>query len=927
MKKKGLSIILVFLFLLVVLPSFAYSYFLFLNYDTNQNIDTPEDGIDIDSNHIDDLKENIEGGQVTGKEYEIYFFPSTLYTQYYYNYLHDDAGVGLNKETINIQTKGGTVAPEDWFGYKEYNEVTGSFDLVNDEATNKDFDIGYTKFVESYELPKDHNLDKSHALLQVADATFIEYEIHDFYGQYYGSWGIAWGDVGFAIDDESGDYDKAKAVNGRNLDYGNPSINSYTPGYSEFGTDVDEKGRFNWMPPFLDDRFGYWPDSYVSNANKTSAEGINTTDLGRYLPIKISTTDLLNEKDYAKQIIDPATSMGDKQKSTDEYNPGYAEYLDWAKKPKPWRNYSFAGWGYFNPNNSDEYSLLKHEDNYTLSSFTSADIGNTFDILEDLDKYAVYDEETGKYIVRLFPIFSNGKVYGSDATKGGRDSIKLKYNEDPNSEASNANYLSEEYFMYKGSHSSSNLSLAVINNFKFAEDDFNDKYICLQIAGTDKAANWSTGWQPSNINTDVSYLYRPRSPVNYFDKGDGIYNIYVFANNEEFNGIDLSFNESDIMTRMEECYKYYYPSPVKEFSNLTFVDQVINYSPNGTDLNRSFPVQVKIAIEKVYETKLIEGINIEQSEDEQTTSKFDASISMISPDDPVYLKENVLSTGAFTLGPESTEGHKVITDMNIDSFTGYGSENVNQKSFLIRNVDFTNYNSLKEAAFQIRLFKQYQDDLVFNHSANKIYDGDDFRPLNMTNALIYNPGKELLAENIFIDASYYFDFIEVDMAEGTVQYSPHDSETSYELDQRIFIPRHNTYLGMYDFILYYEGGSYTLYCNRHYNVNVKVFASDVSHDNDGYADPSTAELIWERQAFSGSYMNPSDLGENNLSFEETIEKYIRDKGVDGTYYLKDHVSGLTMFTVTLDNGEFNLVQNVSKFRLRKNYYFYLSTEK
>ena len=65
--------------LIVLVPSFALSYFYFNT--------PPNDNTTIGNGGIDDIEENYTGGKDdSSKEYTIYFFPSTLYAQIGYEY-------------------------------------------------------------------------------------------------------------------------------------------------------------------------------------------------------------------------------------------------------------------------------------------------------------------------------------------------------------------------------------------------------------------------------------------------------------------------------------------------------------------------------------------------------------------------------------------------------------------------------------------------------------------------------------------------------------------------------------------------------------------------------------------------------------------------------------------------------------------------
>lgn len=137
---------------------------------------------------------------------------------------------------------------------------------------------------------------------------------------------------------------------------------------------------------YRNDRFGFWAPFYDWD-DKYNADSTLKTEYSasRYLPIKITVNGNLTPDDMAKIIPSVESSMFDNHL-----------YFDFTAN----------GWTYARSTGGEfEY------DN-AIGGFTAKDLNYIFDIMQNPSKYA--SVEDGENIIRLFPVFSNGKNYKSD---------------------------------------------------------------------------------------------------------------------------------------------------------------------------------------------------------------------------------------------------------------------------------------------------------------------------------------------------------------------------------------------------------------------------------------------------------------------------------------------------------------------------------
>ena len=899
-KRRILSIFIMVLALIVLVPSFALSYFYF-NTPSNNNTIIGNGSV----NHgIDDIEENYTGGKDdSSKEYTIYFFPSTLYAQ-----------IGYEHEVNPSNVK-----PEDVFGYVEYtyDEESGSGRLsnpYNEHVSNSKYtmnnqsgDVGYFDYVSNsvYTTRNLYNNKDSYV------HSFDNGSNPDNIDEYWASWVIFQTDIG------------SKTYYNYNLDTvkpTNPNAENLESARQSYEKNWNRGTVYNHYR-FRNDRLGYWPNLEYHS--------------GRYLPIKIEVTDYLPSYVYDDMNLIPFTDMGDS-----------------SPMEQTWYNFAFAGWGYFNSDNTFTARSLTNlsntnEPNYMKDSFTAADLTtSTFDIMNDLSSYA---DENG--VIRLYPIFSNGKNYAAqvnhhpnyeDARTGGRDAIRLKF--EYNSDSLNERLYSEEqYFLYEevfGDEDPSSwfnndppVVIASIKNLELKLNDIQSLSIYCDGIGQSGSGWWSGTWYnffPLIENGDFRY------PIlnNY---GEGVYNFYIFLLEPSLyrsSKFDFDKYSSDNV-----LYNYLLTS-IEDNRISSLINKKIDFlvtSPVPISDNTSLHSKALVAIEKVTESKFIDNLNIDQNISTQTSSNYRTSLSMLRFEDNVGFANN-LSTSGIRFGDDIYD-NSVITDILTDKLridTGNLKTISNDDLVLLRNVDFTNYSSLLESAFQIRLYEKYQSEINFVETSENDLKLNEDSSVSSLEAMVFNSeNDEVSYDDIFIDASYYFDLVE---AGENITIN----DVTYKVDQRVYVPRNSVYLGKYDFLLYHDRNkdTYKLYAYRHSNIHIYVFSGDQEDtNNDGYVDMNNNELLWERRTTIGSYAEPNDLGtkgpvlsgaetsSEEISFHNMINAYLDSLGdKNKTYYVRDHVTGIDLFEINHDGSVWKINKSLDNFRIRKSYIFYITDE-
>ena len=1001
MKKKFLTIVFAILSLLILVPSIGFSLWFFIDNPSNPDIEINTNAGGVHSG-IDDVKENYTGIKEKGKTYDIYFFPSTLYTQYYYNYLaNSDYLLDVEQDQ-----NGNVVMPEDLFGYIEVDsslnknfiyekDGTSTSNPLSSSDTSKG-DLAYINYVfNNFDINRDRNVSGFYQDYSQLAASYVQYSEEDFIN----------GDASNGLDDYHYTWDYASR------DFGDPNdltlpvyyyyqfqykwtyLNGreHTDNYNNYFQTGKENynksdGQFNYRNIYRYDRFGCWSDkrvnfsgdnytidktykdsngSIVSQTSDPNPLRFNGTvvDIGRYIPVKITVTDALPVNLYESAIAFPESSMGDRNKRSDD-------------APNAWYNYSFGGWGYFDDKNNFSISGIKNDGNninFLTDSFTTLDCTGLFDIMKNLEEFAVYNSNTDTYEIRLFPIYSNGKDYqyvGDTIKSGLRDGLKLNFSPLKNLEpmvfdagesdrpvqgpdgdvvrrafdnmnktgqaADATDYLIDYYFTYDLKNQNDvDIETARISNFRYNHESYHQMNV--QIAFLDRGdswfdydINWDGNWLPSDgsLNLMSGYIANPilneNGTINRWDSSnlehvfasDGLYNIYIFVhNNLQYPSTGYDDYSHYVYDNLEKLY------PGK---NITIVD--FNGSSDGGIVQLQGNTNYVIGVERIIEAKFIQDVPLESDETlltQNVKNAYDNSLNLLKQNERIELVSDSVNEKLFKFGQGIVENHKVINDFSYESIINSLNKQLinNESIYLIKNVDFTNYSSLNDAAFTFKLNKA--SDRFFSYHNQDLYDDvnkDNLKEGVTTDAIIYTYSDGSMSD-VFVPIEYFFEFVE---SNNTTNYP-------------YFKPRHTAYLGMYDFILYFDGEGYQIYCYRHYNITVKVYLKNPTHGDssgEGYAIPDESSLLWSRQTFVGSYANTQDLGStgagygsfvNDISFEDAMKNYFAKNMNEGEiYYVRDHVTGIDLFSIQKSNGVVEVKNEVSNFKIRKNYLLYIA---
>lgn len=924
MKKRILAILITFISLFIILPIGAYSLFIFSSFPIKKDENITLGG-------IDNIKENYDSSvnqDYTSKEYTIYFFPSTLYSQQYYNYLNETNTITNNSEIL----------PEDMFGYIDvtYSLNQGDYDINIDNVVTP------SNIHDSFKVNNaTRNNGDEYYLDYVGNQKGHIYSDRNTYLQAdYGN------DEPSSIDAYYQTWEKYRS------DSGSPKWLNETLEYNqnEYNTNPDISGRTKKRPKFRSDRMGYWPELYNGE--------------GRYLPYKITIEDNLPIALYQKLNPLPYNDMGDS-------NPAGA-----------WYNLTFNGWGYFDDTNT--FSALttgNYDGNTVLSSFSSSDLHSYFDLMRNLEEYA--DENN---VIRLFPIFSNGKDYRSQLSEsdldnilktdgesmifkadngdgeknrnGGRDALQIDF-EYKDERTPGVYFPDTQYFLYTEEEILDPTNLgelpikyASINNLNINLEDSNITNIYLKGAALQHSEARGSGIGAWNGTWEEVLTIYQRGPQNKSDTqqilekyGSGLYNLFMFVvspnayqkitregkgflqHSYSINDLNSGDYYRDRGTALRDYILFHLPEPISN-KNLEFVINTPQAISNSADYNESYFV---FAIEKVTEAKFVSGLssrNNGSSINDQVDRLYNIAPSMVKQTHPIYQAKSTV-----THTEVDNQGNTIVTNISstqkVEGLEALDNENI----YIIKNVDLTTYKSVEEAAFQIRLFSKYQGDQVHFYPSNL---GDQSHPQeNITNNYLDDTGNNTLFYDInedgnvddnevFLNASYYFTL-----------FNAHDHDGTS--NGRYYEAKSQQYLGLYDFILYacenpVEGIStpihYHLYAFRHSNVFVKLVDvncyDDFTIDSDGFVDHQNLKTLWEKRYYIG--MNIDGKNEDDGT-KQTLEEAISSKvNKDGsTYRIIDYVTGLIFAEYKpSDTDPTNYVfDNRFLFRIRKNYILYI----
>lgn len=1021
---KGLFVLLAILCVTAIAGGSAYFYFGDQEKEKEEEIieNSSDSGNESGGITADNILENYEFGTTKdlNEEYTYYFFPSTLYMELYDAQVNPENVFGYNE--VILDDNGNPDLDEN--GQPQYNIVNSGIQGVDGYSTYYDYLVGflnngkpeyylYSEANSQGSYPDTSRLHEDSSDTGLGDHKYYTYKnINDPYTinnpniiEYYNksinyftdisrdrantSIGGAWPnprvyyyfynytgttniddsyrDLLWDLNNPSQVYSKLTQVipfnkstevlsprygdtsNSISLNFKSEAFNSFM-GLTSINPDYFSSGNFLDKAQYRNDRFGFWTPFYdwsdPANQNaykELTNAGDNPAD--RYLPIKITVNGNLTPEDMSKVIPSVSASMFDK------------EY---------WFDYTANVWTYVGKDSSNNVDFLTKTYTSAVDGFTAKDITNIFDIMQHPSKYA-----DSNNVIRLFPVFSNGKNYNSSLTDGGRDSLKadFKYKSNTSTITNSINptstkltYSSVTYTSASGNDLSLpgynyDVNYAVLKNVDLQKDKYDS--ITIKMSPAYGIHNWGEkGWYD---------LYSiSGSVINQFVAkfGEGLYTFYLFiGNSASHNG--TQYNSTPFPTIGEDSLISYitndlnYSSNELKFKHLNgIVDSSNNYNISATSSFTFFTSSepnygtigaydrpIGLAVEKVTNLRLVTDIPIDDGGN-QDWGSIDSNV-----------EQGLINAQNFTIADDVYE--ILEEDYLNDDFNnpiGAPIDLTNPYIYIIQNADFRFVNNLY---FQIRYSNKYIDGGM-NVTTDYTYVAD---PAKTPKYLAYKIQNQLIKFK-FQDTADNDVFIE----NATVKGSGGVTRDGFKLKD------YNA-RGIYDILLVTtsdEGGkrAMNMYVNRHTNSFIKLFngypgtfkneinlgetsVDDIfvrhklPSEDKNQARWDTSTLLWNGKTYLGEYLTSNSKGDEYVKNDNTTEetpsgesisflKAIKNElgvtpGNDIIYPIKDAVTGQAIAyynsgvgrLYTNEGSVFDDETNLNLFTIMKNYVLYI----
>lgn len=827
--------------------TFGLSYFYFSN---NQSV---ENTIGNNSLKIDDIKENYDFNKNTntkeGKTYTIYFFPSASYLYLYSQYLNG-----------NISIK-----PEDEFGYKE--------PTYNDDGTLK---------TDSTSGNVIYKLSDNTGKYQKTDGTSTSDGEITYDGAYRKYMAEAFNCNNFEADGGSA-YASGSAYNqsqdalpsGKRRTWGIPNDS-----FTIFENDPDREEHFNGRNQYSTDRLGCWGDCYyygqtISDSKDDNAptglikgdgvnesvSGMDDTNTGRYIPIKLIVKNTLTSTTMEKVVQNIFTSMGTDLGSSYTYR-----YL---------HNYTFTQWTYVtDPDNEDDskrgypYSPEKNNDSYGENTvgeaFKPSPRDTYFDMFTDLDKYA-----DSQGVIRLFPLFSNGKK--SSATTyldGGGSSERLTIKTSSDSSQTieykyplfNTDVYNDGdgYFTYdlNGTNTQEvKLKSEYIRLFSFNNIKINSSTTSLEFAANN-IWNQPTGW---NIDEETNRLlwrnlyelsssYIKSMISNY---GEGLYTFYMIVANYSYQNGPYEHSTYSV-DDMKGSYDCFYNNVVSQAIDGKFASlkgkHIIQVTEGSIDNDYRCSPTV-IVFEKIDEPKLMTSDNEISDVSSFVSTNYNTGRSFFRNVNPLY---------------------KGIKDNNSFKIEGNDLSSDSPYTYLVKNVDLSNSDyftiSFSDSSLSNDIFTTSNDKMAYEYLISD--------PANTTDI-----DEDSIYKRPFGDDGYIESISTVD---------------SNDKIQIVFKLKSDDYRDVYDLLIKYNStyDKYDIYMRRHGKLFLYVFDQDLtSTTSDGFVNHSydsnykvgDASLLFDKNYTENSSLTSKDMS-SDVNSGLTLDQCLRKKiGGDISY--------------------------------------------
>ena len=877
----------------------------------------------------------------------------------YLSPIFGDKNFGISRELTDDYKKNANMFAS---FYQKKNNNQSRLDSVSISNVSINYDYGKYGLLHDGDFDADELTNRTlstylNVFFKKTNLDYIDFENSDSNSQnYIGAWSSPTQDTNLSLvllNSSEGyivDNNNYKSYYFKYSSTGNGSYSiDYGSGYDKVSghftiTQGDPYGQMMQKAQYRNDRFGFWTPFYDWDDPKNKST-LNKTEYSasRYLPIKITVNGNLTPDDMAKIIPSVESSMFDSHL-----------YFDFTAN----------GWTYVKKSGSDlKDSELEYQS--AVGGFTAKDLNYIFDIMQHPSKYA----DTNN-VIRLFPVFSNGKNYNSSLTDGGRDSLRadFKYKSNTSTITNSTNptstkltYSSVTYTSASGNDLSLpgysyDVNYAVLNNVDLQKDKYDS--ITIKMAAAYGIHNWGEDWYD---------LYSiSGSVINEFVKvfGEGLYTFYLFiGNSASHNGTQYnttpfpSINGDSLISYITN--KLNYSSNELKFKHLNgIVDSSNNYNKSATSSFKFISCSeagygtigandrpIGLAVEKVTNLRLVTDIPIDDSGN-QDWGSIDSNV-----------EQGLINAQNFTIADDV---YKIESDDYLDEDfknpTGTPIDSTNPYIYIIQNADFRFVNNLY---FQIRFSNKYIDGGM-NVTTDYKYVADKAKTPKY---LAYKIQNQLIKFK-FQDTDNNDVFIENAKVTGSGGVT-RDGFKLKDYNAR----------GIYDILLVTtsdEGGkrAMNMYVNRHTNSFIKLFngypgtfkneinlgetsVDDIfvrhklpSEDAD-QARLNSSQLLWNGQTYLGEYLTSNSKGDeyvkNDNTTEETpsgesisfLEAIKNELGVtpgnDIIYPIKDAVTGQAIAyynsgvgrLYTNEGSVFDDKTSLNLFTIMKNYVLYI----
>lgn len=941
------------------------SYWVFANEGFNNAINS-------DSN-IDNIYENYTFGKesITDK-YDIYFFPSTYYL---YRFASKAKDVNNNE----------SVPPENIYGYLEYNSATKGFVEIsgNSSATKGASENQYHidinglmnegAFSDLDSFINDSNTDGHwEGWTYVYDTnyeenlgTYLSIDIHNGGDQANYQSYIADTEAITNLKESWVSADEKKNVINVNykgianksdrIDKGLGSLlndvndksslsliqtkNNTTYNLLETNDIYDKYSRLEKSNPFnqyleIDDRLGYWPQLDV--------------DEGRYLPIKLSFDSYIDYNLINTLIGDPKTDMGDSN---------------------GWFTSKFSGW--ISVKSSD---VSSYESYLPIDGFEYKDQNNLFDFMSNLKQYAEYNEKTQRYVIRLFPTFSNGKNYDAvlnanpkQPENGYRDGIRLDYfsTSDENNDENTTLSMDTRFFSFKGGTNDIDgnliLNYASINNFSYG-----DNVKAIELRGTKinnnswiQVSEYNGGvWHGNKDwldfkNVDGTVILGETTKIISSLKPNQLYNIYaitglqknVYSYSNAATAISTLKNALYTTKDGKEVLKTGDAFPIEDLKGKQLYD-LGTYVIGGNDVYGVYT----FLYEEVSDLRLVQDVSVIKNSDGSYSEDPNNLIDN-------YIEKEVSGSRGLAMNTDYIYTGNVTTSGNTNYISNLTPISLNNPYiYRIDGVDFRYSDTL---SFMI-VKNGNADNSDFKFNLSPLADGQSL--VSTTTELDTGKQNELDdGEELFENASNFMSLC------GVNEQIDDNGIIKYEYNVLRLNPQkgnsNDNGKGYYSFIFEYNPSdmSFNVYCYRFKNIFVKIFDekpnlySDDSEDTYGFLNHSVGEY-YTCEYFAGNsinttadYYTPMNSNETEtITFEEVFKYFVQkrlnsnsetagsstykdapDEGGNSTYYLIDSVSERVIGVAKCEYDSISKTSSIvsvtfsKDLALSKNYVFYV----